>query len=214
MFFLLLSLVTLAASEPILIGELKEKNHDVNGKVFAVDESHILIKDFKYDGQGPDAFFWVGTEGHPSGVADDKTLILTEDKHYSYRDQSAPVLGKYDGKDVTLALPETMKLSTVKWISIWCRLYSVDFGNLIFPDTFQVPGSSPTTTGLPPPFAPPSSPEPEPEVEPESEPETEPEPKTEEPETGSGDRSGSASTGSLSSVVAVMLALVCSAIFV
>lgn len=210
MFFLVLSLVTLAASEPILIGELKEKNHDVNGKVFAVDESHILIKDFRYDGQGPDAFFWVGTEGLPSGVPDDKTLILTEDKHYQYRDQSAPVLGKYDGKDVTLALPASMKLSTVKWISIWCRLYSVDFGNLIFPDSFQVPGSTPTTTGLPPPFVPPSSPETEPESEPESEPEGEPEPKK-EPETG--DESG-ASSGNLSSVVAVLLALVCASIFV
>jgi len=213
MVLLLLGLVTLAASEPILIGQLQEKAHGVGGSVFAVDESHILIKDFKYDGAGPDAFFWVGTEGSPSSVPDDKTLILTESKHYEYRDQSAPILGKYDGKDLTLTLPSTMKLSTVKWISVWCRRFSVDFGNLIFPDSFQVPGSTPTTTGLPPPIVPPSSPEPEPESEPESEPEPKSEPGA-EPESKSEPKSEpSGAGGSVCSVVSIGLTLVLAAVF-
>lgn len=36
------------------------------GTVYAVDESTLFIKDFAYDGTGPDAFFWVGQSQRPS----------------------------------------------------------------------------------------------------------------------------------------------------
>ena len=33
----------------------------VSGEVFAVDDSTILLKDFVYDGNGKDTFFWAGS---------------------------------------------------------------------------------------------------------------------------------------------------------
>lgn len=36
------------------------------GSVYAVDESTLFIKNFAYDGTGPDAFFWVGKTPRPS----------------------------------------------------------------------------------------------------------------------------------------------------
>ena len=32
-------------------------------------QDKLLIEDFSYDGRGPDAFFWVGTEGSPGSRA-------------------------------------------------------------------------------------------------------------------------------------------------
>ena len=73
-----------------------------------------MIKDFNYDGAGPDAFFWVGTEGSPSNVNDEsKTAILAypfEGVHYKYRDDNAPVLKAANRKTFTLKLPENMKV--------------------------------------------------------------------------------------------------------
>ena len=119
---------------------------------------------------GPDAFFWVGTEGSPSNVSDEKTLILDpQGNNYQYRDQSAPVLGRSDGERMTLTLPSNMKVGDLKWISVWCRRFTVDFGNLIFPDNLDLPTSE---KQLPHPLVPVddnavSEPEPEGESEPE-----------------------------------------------
>jgi hypothetical protein len=41
------------------LGSLKNLQHGVGGDVYAVDERTLLIKNFMYDGQGPDAYFWV-----------------------------------------------------------------------------------------------------------------------------------------------------------
>nr|CAD7393955.1 unnamed protein product [Timema cristinae] len=49
-----------------LIGKLVEYAHGITGTAYAVDESTIFIKNFSYDGTGPDAFFWVGNTPRPS----------------------------------------------------------------------------------------------------------------------------------------------------
>ena len=92
---------------------------------------------------GPDAFFWVGPEGTPSNVPDEtKTKILAhpyvEPGYYEYRDQSAPILKGAAKEQITLRLPENMKVGDIKWLSVWCRKFSVDFGNLIFPTDLNV----------------------------------------------------------------------------
>merc|ERR1712038_816390 len=45
------------------IGSFVELHHGVAGDVFALDEETIVIKNFVYDGQGPDAFLLAGTSG-------------------------------------------------------------------------------------------------------------------------------------------------------
>jgi len=37
------------------------------GDVYAVDSRTLFIKDFSYDGTGPDAYFYAGSSGSPSG---------------------------------------------------------------------------------------------------------------------------------------------------
>merc|ERR1719219_1709764 len=65
-----------------------------------------------------------------------------------------------------------MKAGDLKWISVWCRRFTVDFGNLIFPDNLDLPTSE---KQLPHPLVPVDnndvSGEPEPEGESEPEPE-------------------------------------------
>lgn len=183
-------------NEPALIGSISTKLHAVSGDLYAIDEKTLMVKNFNYDGAGPDAFFWVGTEGSPSNVGDEsKTAILAhpfQGVHYTYRDDSAPVLKAASQETLTLILPDHMKVSDLKWMSVWCRLYSVDFGNLIFPAEFEVPGAEPEPESesepepeptkkeeLPSPVVISNSVEEEPKAEPESKPEAEPEPESE-----------------------------------
>ena len=48
-----------------LIGTLNSYHHQVNGEVYAVNAYTILIKDFVYDGNGKDTFFWGGGSNRP-----------------------------------------------------------------------------------------------------------------------------------------------------
>jgi len=169
-----LFMAAIATADPIngpkMVGSLSTLAHGVSGDLYAVDESTLMLKNFNYDGAGPDAFFWVGTEGNPKNPIDEaKTAILAhpfKDIHYEYRNEAAPILKAASDETITLTLPPTLKVSDLKWLSVWCRLYSVDFGNLMIPADFEVPEANA---------------EPEPKTEPEPEPKTsaEPEPKTE-----------------------------------
>jgi len=99
-----------------------------------------LFENFKYDGFAPDATFWVGTEGDepsPDGI------LLTypfEGKFYDPEDFNAPVIDKaLDGNqpDIVLPLPDDVKVSDLKWISIWSREYLLNFGDFIVKDELE-----------------------------------------------------------------------------
>ena len=126
-------------SEGIRVGDLKNRQHGIGGTVYAVDEKTLLIKGFAYDGAGPDAFFWAGTQGSPSGIG---TILPYpfEGKFYEYEDQSAPIInGRFSGdKNIKLTLPDTLKATNIKWLSVWCRAFSANFGDLIFPDNLSL----------------------------------------------------------------------------
>jgi len=51
----------------VLIGKLNVYHHGVSGSVYAVNETTLLFKDFNYDGQGKDAYFWGGAGGTGPG---------------------------------------------------------------------------------------------------------------------------------------------------
>jgi len=184
---LLLAAVAAASGEKVKLGDIQTLHHAVSGEVFALNEKTLMVQNFNYDGAGPDAFFWVGVEGTPDNVKNESTTAILahpfQGKHYEYRNEDAPILGAASNEAVTLILPEHLKVSELKWLSVWCRKFSVDFGNVIFATDVKIPEIS----SLPAPIVPPSNdlkPEPEPESEPE--PETEPEPEAEsEPESES-----------------------------
>ncbi|XP_018007875.2 uncharacterized protein LOC108665610 [Hyalella azteca] len=111
------------------IGALSELQHGVKGEVFAVDSRTIHVKGFSYDGAAPDAFFYGGFSGRPS----DEGFIIPDENG------STQPLKRYRNKDVTLTLPEGITLKDVKWISVWCRAFAIDFGHVVVPSGLQYP---------------------------------------------------------------------------
>ena len=102
-----------------------------------MDEYRLQLVDFSYNGQGPDVFFYVGQEGDPS--ESDGRKIPDELGRES-------VLQEYKNENIILNLPSNLPVSSLLWISVWCRLFRVDFGSLILPHT---PSSIPAPVVLP-----------------------------------------------------------------
>jgi len=169
-----LLLLAAASAEKVKLGDIQTFHHAASGELWALDDNTLMVKDFNYDGAGPDAFFWVGTMGTVKNPIDEsKTAILAhpfKGEHYEYRNDAAPVLGAASNDQATLILPAGMKVSDLKWFSVWCRKFAVDFGSLEFDASALFPSSD-----LPSPLAPidnsvdEAKAEPEPESEPESE---------------------------------------------
>ncbi|XP_044754723.1 protein Skeletor, isoforms B/C isoform X2 [Coccinella septempunctata] len=116
-----------------LIGKLKNFAHGIKGTAYAIDESTIFIKSFSYDGMGPDAYFWVGNSPRPSPEG----IIVAYPEDYIGRDP--PVLKAYNNTDVILRLPGGKRIRDIKWLSVWCRRFTVDFGEVFIPPNLEVP---------------------------------------------------------------------------
>jgi hypothetical protein len=43
------------------------------------------------------------------------------------------ILEKFDGNnEIVLTLPDDLTTDDVKWLSVWCRKFSVNFGDILF----------------------------------------------------------------------------------
>ncbi|XP_074032927.1 protein Skeletor, isoforms B/C isoform X2 [Leptinotarsa decemlineata] len=115
------------------IGPLVEFAHGIRGIAYAVDESTIFIKGFSYDGTGPDAFFWIGNSPRPSPEG----IIIPYPEDYIGRDP--PVLRAYNNTDIILRLPLGKRIRDIRWLSVWCRRFTVDFGEVFIPPNLEVP---------------------------------------------------------------------------
>ena len=95
------SIFSLLGSETLVkVGDFQNYAHGINGEVFLKDKNTLLIKEFTYDGAGPDAFFWAGKSQRPSSVG---TILPHpfEGKFYDYEDSSAPILDKrFNGDEI------------------------------------------------------------------------------------------------------------------
>ncbi|XP_013194628.2 protein Skeletor, isoforms D/E isoform X1 [Amyelois transitella] len=112
------------------LGALSELHHGVKGRVYAVDSRTLFIKDLHYDGEGPAAYFYVGSSKSPSASGG---LRLRDE-----RGGTGP-LRRYRGEGVTLSLPDGKTLKDVKWFSIWCDEFSVNFGDVSIPRELDFP---------------------------------------------------------------------------
>ena len=110
---LVLSAVAAVSCEKVKIGDISTLHHAVSGELFALDEKTLMVQNFNYDGTGPDAFFWVGTEGTPEKTNVNTTAILAhpfKGQHYKYRNAAVPILKAASNEAVTLFLPQNMKV--------------------------------------------------------------------------------------------------------
>ncbi|XP_045116491.1 protein Skeletor, isoforms B/C-like isoform X1 [Portunus trituberculatus] len=111
------------------LGELNSYHHQVGGEVYAVNERTLLIKNFMYDGNGGDTFFWAGSRPRPGpqGYIVPNELGRTN------------VLDRYLNKDITLTLPDYKTITEIKWLAIYDLSRLEPFGDIYIPEGFEPP---------------------------------------------------------------------------
>lgn len=100
-------------------------------RIYVVDAQTFLLPNFTYDGQAPDAFFWVGTGPKPN----------QEGAQVPDENGKTEPLRRYDTKTLVLTLPGDLTVFDVEWLSVWCKAYGIDFGHIRIPKNLNVPPS-------------------------------------------------------------------------
>ena len=94
-----------------------------------LDSQSLVLRNFTYDGDAPDAFLIGGVSGRPNGRPDVVFPFPFPGGHYQFGDKRIEAWGEFDGsRDLILTLPEHIEASELKWLSIWCRQFGVNFG--------------------------------------------------------------------------------------
>ena len=114
------------------------------------------MRELVYDGLGPDAFFLAGgwllsdfdvrnstglSGSKPSDLLKPADLVVlpfppptANFPLVQYKDPSILPLPAFSGTDeIILKLPDTVAVPNLRWLSVWCRAFSLDFGHVKFP---------------------------------------------------------------------------------
>ena len=119
----------------VVLGSFNEHHHGVQGEVWAANSTTIVIRHFSYDGEGPDVFFYAGSGESPrsikSGSGDFQILPYPWKGEFPSDDDDVEVLGAFTNQSVLLRLPDSLPVSKLRWISVWCRLFGINFGDMV-----------------------------------------------------------------------------------
>jgi len=129
---------------PHKVGEISElSEHELAGEVWATDRNTLEFRKFTYEGDGPDAFFMIGThdadekpnldDGIPIPYSKEKVFIQ---KLYDINDE-IPALPEFRNEQFKITLPPGIHVSDLKWLSVYCRKFTKDFGNVKFEDDHE-----------------------------------------------------------------------------
>merc|ERR1711971_249970 len=124
---------------PYKVGDISElSEHELAGELWATDKNTLEFRKFTYEGDGPDAFFMIGThdadenpnldDGIPIPYSKDEVFIQ---KLYDINDE-IPALQEFRNEQFKITLPLGIHVSDLKWLSVYCRKFTKDFGNVKF----------------------------------------------------------------------------------
>merc|ERR1711971_286841 len=124
---------------PYKVGDISElSEHELAGELWATDKNTLEFRKFTYEGDGPDAFFMIGThdadekpnldDGIPIPYSKEKVFIQ---KLYDINDE-IPALQEFRNEQFKITLPPGIHVSDLKWLSVYCRKFTKDFGNVKF----------------------------------------------------------------------------------
>eukprot|EP01026_Neomeris_dumetosa_P000364 TRINITY_DN1008_c0_g1_i1.p2 TRINITY_DN1008_c0_g1~~TRINITY_DN1008_c0_g1_i1.p2 ORF type:complete len:139 (-),score=27.65 TRINITY_DN1008_c0_g1_i1:293-709(-) len=103
--------------------ELRNFFHDVGG-VIVIDDDCTFSVNLTYDGTGPDVFWY----GAPSEAELAEGIIIESDKGLPSSH------GPWEDELVVVKLPQNVTWDDINVLSLWCRLFAVDFGNALLDD--------------------------------------------------------------------------------
>ncbi|XP_033098904.1 protein Skeletor, isoforms B/C-like [Anneissia japonica] len=110
-------------------GQQSTPSYSIQGSVYAVDNNTLWFRGFSYNGNAPDAFFWIGSSNSP----DDSGSLMTDETG------SVDPLQEYTNQNLIIYLPLDGNIADYSWISVWSKNLSRSLAHLSIPTSFNPP---------------------------------------------------------------------------
>lgn len=114
-------------------GELISRSHGVAADVYVADEVTIILRQFNYNGGGPDPIFWAG----PSNLVNQMGFQLQDARGRGIQ----PFSGRFVDQDVVLKLPSGRTVREIRWFSVYCQDSNKSYGDVQFPPDIAIPSA-------------------------------------------------------------------------
>ncbi|CAH1976470.1 unnamed protein product [Acanthoscelides obtectus] len=116
--------------KPRVLPEFKRLAHGLRSdNISILDAKTFYIPNLHYDGNGPDAYFWVGNGSEPTSFG----IKVPNEMG------SLDPLRSYQGEDIEIQLPGSLTVYDIDWMSVWCVQYRLNFGHVMIPKDLDVP---------------------------------------------------------------------------
>jgi hypothetical protein len=130
---LVAALSALVASQSInvvVVGDLTRTQHRVSGRVYALNESMLILDEFTFDGLGAGVYLNVATQGNSRRQWVQSRTIIDYPSSFDAR----PIERPYLGERLFIQLPSNILVSDIKWLTVWCEVFGISFGEVQFPN--------------------------------------------------------------------------------
>lgn len=136
---LILTVVALSEAR-VFLGKLSELAHEVRGNVYAISCSELVIENFYYDGVGPMVYAYVGTnpESGPTGSSSGADATVIYNGRQFERFPFTNPAERHDNTTLRILLPDSYHINQIRWLSIWCKSFNANFGQIAFASGNQV----------------------------------------------------------------------------
>ncbi|XP_065916179.1 protein Skeletor, isoforms B/C-like [Dysidea avara] len=141
LFAIIVQLVSYSEGE-VLIGSLPNIQHGVQGTLYAVDETSLLIRNFEYDGQGPTVYVYVYRRGVRVDSSGGGIII-----NWSHGSSNGRITQRYTGSDITVSLRNQqggntgLTINDIGTFTIWCQRFTVFFSRIDIPTGLMLESS-------------------------------------------------------------------------
>jgi hypothetical protein len=132
--FLLLSSTVAVQAAEISIGSFTTRNHDVTGEIVAISDRVLEVRNFVFDGDAPNAFFWADTNSSPTSNG-----YILQDGAPSNSCGASKLPGADGSSTFIVEFPEGTSIKDVLGgsISVWCEQFAANFGEVIIPASLE-----------------------------------------------------------------------------
>lgn len=122
------------AGHDVFMGNFTTYTHSVRGSVYAIACNRYRIDCFYYDGGGPDVFFYYDSVTPRPSYRGKITRFWRAFNGMASGSANARFRTgwPYRKAQIIVDVPPDANVSTVKWLSVWCRSFRVDFGSVVF----------------------------------------------------------------------------------
>lgn len=111
------------------VGNLQDTQHQVQGTLYAFNQSTLILDNFSFDGDGFGVFFNIALEGRTRGDYRQNRLVIGWPTPF----EAVPLERRFDQERLFIDLPQGIRVSDIKWFSVWCEVFGISFGEVDFP---------------------------------------------------------------------------------